>query len=80
MEEFLTASVVGFCILLGMKMRYSHFRETRISGSAQQEVERLTETVDNLNAQIELLHSEFHELNQRIEFTERLLELPEAEE
>ncbi len=70
----------GGAILIGMKMRYSHLEDTRVRGGAQQDVEQLADGVDNLRAEVELLRNEFHELNERMDFTERLLERPKTEE
>ena len=70
----------GGTILIAMKMRYDHIRETRISSGGGQEVERLAETVDSLRTEIALLHDEFHQLNERVDFTERLLERPKTGE
>ncbi len=74
-------ALVGFggAILIGMKMRYTHLQRTRAGGSAQQEVERLADAVDTLRAEVGLLRDEFLELNERLEFTERLLERPRAD-
>ncbi len=72
-------AVLGGSVLIGMKMRYTHIQRTRLGGSAQQDVERLTEAVDNLSAQVGLLRDQFLELNERVEFTERLLERPRSE-
>ncbi len=69
----------GGAILIGMKMRYSHLEDTRVKGGAQ-DVEQLADGVDNLRAEVELLRNEFHELNERMDFTERLLERPKTEE
>ena len=69
----------GVTILIALKMRYDHLRETRVSGG-DQEVERLAETVDSLRTEIALLADEFHQLNERVDFTERLLEGPKTEE
>ncbi len=66
-------------ILIDMKMRYSHIEETRL-GDGGQEVEQLTETVDDLRAELGLLRGEFANLNERVDFTERLLERPKTEE
>ena len=63
----------GCAILIGMKMHYRHLEDTRLSGSAQQDVEHLTEVVDNLRAEVE-------QLNERVDFTERLLERPKTVE
>jgi len=73
----------GVTILIAMKMRYTHIqenRETRVGGGGAEEVERLAETVDSLRSEIALLHDEFHQLNERVDFTERLLEGPKTEE
>jgi len=72
----------GGTILIALKMRYDHLQGTRISsgGDQEQEVERLAETVDSLRTEIALLHDEFHQLNERVDFTERLLEGPKTEE
>ncbi len=72
--------VVGIFVLIGLKMRYSHMKDSRLSGTAQQEGEHLADTVDNLGAEVGLLRSEVLELNERVEFTERLLERPKTEE
>ena len=70
----------GGTILIGMKMHYSHIQDTRVSSGAQQDVEHLADGVDNLRAEVELLRNEFVELNERMDFTERLLERPKTEE
>ncbi len=63
----------GLFTVIGMKIRYSHIQATRISGSAQQEVEHLADAVEHLRAEVE-------QLNERMDFTERLLERPKTEE
>ena len=70
----------GIFTLIGMKMRYSHMEDTRVSGGAQQEVEHLADAVDNLRAELGLLRDEFVEINERMDFTERLLERPKTED
>ena len=69
----------GVFTLIGMKMRYSYMKGTRVSGTSQQEIEQLAAAVDNLGAEVGLLRSEVLELNQRTEFT-KLLEGPKTEE
>ena len=69
----------GGAILIGLKMRYSHLENTRVSGG-REEVEHLADGVDNLRAELELLRDEFHKLDERMDFTERLLEPPKTEE
>ena len=46
---------LGGAILIGMKMRYNHLRRTRVSGSGQQDVERLADAVDTLRDEVRLL-------------------------
>ena len=72
-------ALTGGTILIGLKMRYSHLENTRVGG-ADPEVEHLADGVDNLRAELELLRDEFHKLDERMDFTERLLEPPKTEE
>lgn len=75
-------ALVGFggAILIGMKMRYRHLERTRLGRGAQQDVERLADAVDKLRTEVGLLRDGFLELNERVEFTERLLERPRSGE
>ncbi len=75
-------ALIGFggAVLIGMKMRYRHLERTRLGGGAQEDVKRLADTVDSLRAEVGLLRDGFLELNERVEFTERLLERPKAAE
>ncbi len=73
-------AVSGVFTLIGMKIHYSHLEDTRVGSGARQEVEQLTESVENLRADVELMRNEFLELNERMDFTERLLERPKTEE
>ncbi len=77
---FFTPILILLAILIGMKMHYRHLENTRLSGSAHQEGEHLADAVENLRTEFELLRSEVLELNERVEFTERLLERPKTEE
>ena len=70
----------GIFTLIGMKMLYSHLQKTRLSSGAQQHVKHLAAAVDNLGAEFELLRNELHKLDERMDFTERLLERPKTEE
>ena len=65
--------LVGPILLIGMKMLFSHLEDKRLGGGAQQEVQHLADTVENLRAEVE-------QLNERMEFTERLLQRPKTEE
>ena len=73
-------AIGGVFTLIGMKMLYSHLQKTRLSSGAQQHVKHLAAAVDNLGAEFELLRNEFLELNERVDFAERLLERPKTEE
>ena len=72
----------GF-VLIGLKMTLSHLQEAReykrVSGGSQQELEQLAGAVENLSAEVELLRGECLQLNERVDFTERLLESPKTE-
>ena len=70
----------GGTILIALKMRYTHLENNRIGGAAGEEVEHLADSVDNLRAEVEMLRDEFHKLDERMDFTERLLERPKTEE
>ncbi len=75
-------ALIGFggAILIGMKMRYSYLERTRLGSGAQQDVERLADAEDKLRSEVGLLRDGFLELNERVEFTERLLERPRSTE
>ena len=72
-------SVIGVFTLIGMKMRYSHLNLTRGSGSERQGEEHLAAAVDSLRSEVELMREEFRDLNERVDFAERLLERPKTE-
>jgi hypothetical protein len=67
-------------VLIGMKLRYQHLQRLKQAGSSPEEVERLTEAVDSLRDEIRIMREEVLSINDRVEFTERLLERPRAEE
>jgi hypothetical protein len=66
-------------VLIGMKMRYTHKERTRLGGTSQADVERLTDTVKALRDEVQVLRDGYLELNERVEFTERLLERPKVD-
>lgn len=70
---------VGGAVLIGMKMRYTHLQRTRAGGSVEQDVARLADSVDSLHAEVGFLRDQFLQLNERVEFTERLLERPKED-
>ena len=70
---------IGGMVLIGMKLRYQHLQRLKQAGSSPEEVERLTEAVDSLHDEIRIMREEVLSINDRVEFTERLLERPKAE-
>jgi cell division protein FtsB len=70
---------IGGLILIGMKLRYSHKERTQLGGTSQQEVERLTDTVNALRDEVHVLRDGYLGFNERVEFAERLLERPRAD-
>jgi hypothetical protein len=70
---------IGAMILIGMKMRYSHLRHTKLAKGGGQEVEQLTEAVDSLRDEVRELREGMVDLYERVEFTERMLTRGQAE-
>ena len=64
---------IGTMILIGMKMRYTHLRHSKLEKGAGQEVEQLTEAVDSLRDEVRELREGMVDLYERVEFTERML-------
>lgn len=73
-----TLVALGGLVLVGMKMRYTHLQRTRLGSITPEDVERLGKDVDALRQELQLVREEVLELNDRVEFTERLLERPKA--
>jgi hypothetical protein len=69
---------IGSLVLVGMKMRYTYLQRTRVGSIAPEEVERLGNEVDALRHELQHVREEVLELNDRVEFTERLLERPKT--
>ncbi len=70
---------VGTMILIGMKMRYSHLRHTRLAKGTGPEVEQLTEAVESLRDEVRELREGMVDLHERVEFAERMLTRGRAE-
>jgi hypothetical protein len=70
---------IGGMVLIGMRIRYSHKERTALGGTSQKEIEHLTDTVRALRDEVQVLRDGFLELNDRVEFAERLLEKPKAD-
>ncbi len=64
---------IGSMILIGMKLRYDHLRQTRLGQSGQEEMTHLSEEIASLQDEVRLLRQDFAEMYERVEFAERLL-------
>lgn len=64
---------VGSMVLIAIKMRYAHLRQTGADRVGREEVERLREDVASLHAVVSALREEFVDVCERLEFTERVL-------
>ncbi len=63
---------LGIILLVGLKMRFNHkFRMREKPGGV--DTERLTEAVEQLHDEIRLMREEFADLDERVDFTERML-------
>ena len=70
---------IGAMILIGMKMRYTHLRDTKLAKGAGQEVERLADAVDSLRDEVRELREGVVDLHERVEFAERMLTRGQAQ-
>ncbi len=63
---------IGIIVLVGLKMRFNHkFRMRERPGG--EDTERLTEAVEQLTDEVRLMREEFADLDERVDFTERML-------
>ncbi|UCD25741.1 MAG: hypothetical protein JSW51_07465 [Gemmatimonadota bacterium] len=65
-------TAVGILVLIGMRMRYKYKIDSMQRPSSEQ-ANRLTEAVDGLYEQAQALREEVNELQERLDFHERLL-------
>ncbi len=67
---------IGGFVLIGMKMRFDH--KARMMGQSKdaEEVERLVDAMDSMYEQTRALREEIGELQDRIDFHERMLTRP----
>jgi cell division protein FtsB len=70
---------MGAMILIGMKMRYTHLRDTKLAKGAGREVEQLADAVDSLRDEVRELREGMVDLHERVEFAERVLTRGRAE-
>lgn len=75
--EHLIPLIIFYIFLGGMGLAgfksWLNYRARKTGSIDPADVEHLTEAVDNLRQQAELLRGEFSELYERVEFTERML-------
>jgi len=71
---------IGSMILIGIKMRYTHLRDTRHQQVGLEELERLAEDIERLRDEVRLLREESADMSERLEFTERVLSRGKAAE
>jgi hypothetical protein len=76
---FLGMMGIGGVVLIGMRLRYEHLQRLKQGGGPPEDVERLTEAVNSLHDDVRLMREEILSINERVEFTERLLERPKTE-
>jgi hypothetical protein len=76
---FLGMMGIGGMVLIGMRLRYTHLQRLKRGAGAPEGMARLTEAVDSLRDEIRIMREEVLSINDRVEFTERLLERPRAE-
>jgi hypothetical protein len=70
---------VGTFTLIGMRM-WLNARIERLRGGSREEVERLSEAVERLYHATQLMREELGELQERMDFAERLLTRGDARE
>ena len=72
------ATSAGILVLVGLKMRFDHkFRMRERSGG--EDAGRLTEAVEQLHDEVRLMRDEFADLQERVDFTERVLSQGKAQ-
>ena len=65
-------TTIGTIFLVGMKMRLSAKVQLQ-QGSKSEDVERLADAVDGLHEEVRMLREEYTELQERMDFAERML-------
>ncbi len=63
--------ILGFCGIMGLKIWSNHKLKMRETPGGDNE--RLTEAVKQLHDEVGSMREEFAELNERVDFTERML-------
>ena len=64
---------IGSLVLVGMKMRYQHKAQMLERPKSSEELERLADAMDAIYEQSQALRDDIGELQERLDFHERLL-------
>ncbi len=64
---------IGSLVLVGMKMRYTHKAQMMAQPKKSEELERLADAMDAIYEQSRALREDIGELQERLDFHERLL-------
>jgi hypothetical protein len=67
---------LGTFVLIGMKMRFDHKAKMLQQPKSGDEIERLADAMDSMYEQTRALREEVGELQERLDFHERLLTRP----
>jgi hypothetical protein len=70
---------IGSFVLIGMKMRFDHKAKMLDQPKNAEEVERLVDAMDSMYEQTRALREEIGELQERLDFHERLLTKPKGD-
>ena len=71
---------IGSLVLIGMKMRYQHKAKMLEPPKGGEEMERLADAMDSIYEQSRALREDFSELQDRLDFHERLLTRPKEDD
>ena len=71
---------MGTFVLIGMKLRFDHKAKMLDQTKGVEDLERLTEAMDSIFEQTRALREDIGELQERLDFHERLLTRPKEEE
>jgi len=64
---------IGSLVLIGMKMRYQHKATMLQQPKSSEELDRLADAMDSIYEQTRALREDIGELQERLDFHERLL-------
>jgi hypothetical protein len=63
---------LGSFVLIGMKLRYNHLRDTK-HATGREELDRLIRAVELLHDDMRVMRDDIVELGERVDFAERVL-------